>query len=181
MQKFFQKKENSKKGFTLIEMLVAVLIFTFSLLSIVVIMGDGISKTTLSKERITAYYLAQEGLETMRNLRDTRALYDDWATFIVDISTCFSDPNDPNDNACYINPITHAIVSCSSGSCVPITYSAANGYGYNGGDPNSAFTRIIEVKDFSGTDEDIGVFATVHWGDHSVTFSETLMNWINPI
>ncbi|OGI95347.1 hypothetical protein A2917_02160 [Candidatus Nomurabacteria bacterium RIFCSPLOWO2_01_FULL_42_17] len=73
MIKLFKKNNG---GFTLVETLVALSIFTVSLLGIMSVLASGISNTNYSKQKIIAGYLAQEGIEYVRNLRDTAVLYD---------------------------------------------------------------------------------------------------------
>lgn len=58
------------KGFTLIETLFAILIFSTALVALMSIAGRGISATSSARQQITAHYLAQEGLEVVRNMRD---------------------------------------------------------------------------------------------------------------
>jgi len=70
-------------GFTLIETLVAISIFTMSILGLMTVLASGISNTNYAKQKMTATYLAQEGIEYTRNKRDTSVLYDvnGWDTF----------------------------------------------------------------------------------------------------
>lgn len=75
---FLEKKYASQdvhtstpRGFTLIETLFAVLIFSAALVSLLTIAGKGISATGQVKNETVAFYLAQEGLEAVRNIRDT--------------------------------------------------------------------------------------------------------------
>lgn len=67
----------SKPGFTLIETLFAVLLFTTSLVALMAVAGRGISSNTTAKEDLVARYLALEGLEVARNIRDTNYLNND--------------------------------------------------------------------------------------------------------
>ena len=71
MQKFFKQKN---KAFTLIETLVAISIFTMSILGLMSILASSISNTTYAKQKMTATYLAQEGIEYARNKRDNHFL-----------------------------------------------------------------------------------------------------------
>jgi len=73
--KFNLLKNN--KGFTLVETLVAISIFTVSILGMMSILASGIADTNYAKQKITAEYLAQEGIEYVRNMRDTEVLYGD--------------------------------------------------------------------------------------------------------
>lgn len=58
------------------ETLVAISIFTMSILGLLSILASGISDTNYAKEKMVASYLAQEGIEYVRNMRDTAVLYD---------------------------------------------------------------------------------------------------------
>jgi len=56
--------------------LFAISIFTMSILGLLSILASGISDTNYAKEKMVASYLAQEGIEYVRNMRDTAVLYD---------------------------------------------------------------------------------------------------------
>ena len=72
MEKLFKQKN---KAFTLLETLVAISIFTVSILGIMSVLASGISNANYAKQKMTASYLAQEGIEYIRNMRDTNVLY----------------------------------------------------------------------------------------------------------
>jgi len=77
------KKQNT--GFTLVETLVAISIFTISILGLMSVMARGVSDTSYVKQKVVAGYLAQEGIEYVRNKRDTDVLYPgggDWGIFV---------------------------------------------------------------------------------------------------
>lgn len=99
MIKFFKQ---GNKGFTLVETLVAIAIFTSSIIALMAVLANGISDTNYAKKKMTATYLAQEGIEYVRNMRDTSVLFDPdgaqagWIAFIAAGKTCPSaDPNFP--------------------------------------------------------------------------------------
>jgi Tfp pilus assembly protein PilV len=80
MRKFLKftppwRGKHKNKGFTLVETLVAVSIFSMSILGLLSILASGISNTNYAKKKIMAGYLAQEGIEYVRNMRDTSVLY----------------------------------------------------------------------------------------------------------
>lgn len=89
--KIYSQQKN--KGFTLIETLVAISIFTMSILGLLSILASGISNTNYAKQKMAATYLAQEGIEYARNVRDNKVLSGSWGNFY----------NLPNDSA-EINP-----------------------------------------------------------------------------
>lgn len=59
-----------KKGFTLIETLVATAIIVTATAGPLSLAGQSFAQANYIKDQITATYLAQEGLEIMRNIRD---------------------------------------------------------------------------------------------------------------
>ena len=62
-------------GFTLVETLVAISIFSVSILGIMSVLASGISHANYAKQKMIALYLAQEGIEYARNIRDTKVLF----------------------------------------------------------------------------------------------------------
>ena len=80
MKRFFGQKNKRSRAFTLVETLVAISIFTVSLLGLMSILAQGIADTNYAKRKIIASYLAQEGIEYIRNFRDTYVLYYDPAS-----------------------------------------------------------------------------------------------------
>jgi prepilin-type N-terminal cleavage/methylation domain-containing protein len=62
------------RGFTLLETLAALLIISVSLVGVFSLIQQIIGFLPISQERLTAVYLTQEGLELVRNLRDTNQI-----------------------------------------------------------------------------------------------------------
>lgn len=203
MIKFFKQKNKFNTGLTLIETLVAISIFTLSVLASMMVLSNNISNTVYTKKKLIASYLAQEGVEYIRSMRDTYMLYSSsgsagWGSFNVKVagnvyplgnSVCAS------TNGCYFNPdnlstysgpmpITQIPISnCTSANCSngPMYYDSATGkYNNSATGSPSGFTRKIKVTQMS-TDE-TNVTSTVFWtqgsGTYSMVFSENLFNWI---
>jgi len=191
------KHKNFSGGFTLIETLVAVSIFTLSILAVMTISSKGISDTNYVKKKMGATYLAQEGIESMRNMRDTYMLYHasgsvaGWTAFKSKFpASCqtsdgcyFSDEN--VSYASSAMPITQLTFnSCTNSTCsnAPMYYHSSSGkYDYSAaGGVSSGFARSIKIS-FSGNEETI-VKSTVYWAqgsnNYSITFSENLTSWI---
>ena len=78
-----QKKKIKKNGFTLLEMMVVIFVVTVGLIAVFSVIQRTVMLTTISVDRlIRAAYLAQEGLELVRNKRDSNWLElgsGDWA------------------------------------------------------------------------------------------------------
>ncbi|MEX2052568.1 MAG: prepilin-type N-terminal cleavage/methylation domain-containing protein [Candidatus Paceibacterota bacterium] len=184
-------QQSKNNGFTLVETLVAVSIFSMSVVALMVMLGGSIADTRYAKNKIIAEYLAQEGIEYMRNIRDTYVLYaatgqTGWNSFVsrVTNSSCH------NANGCYFddsslnygNPsqpmINISLTSCS-GSCPELRYDTSSGkYGYSTGN-NSGFTRRITAELINN---EVKISSRVSWtyrsGTYNITLSETLFNWI---
>ena len=201
--KFLQNKNagdaptlSKVSGYTLVETLVAVSIFSVSILGLLVTLSQGVADTSYAKRKIAAAYLAQEGIEYMRNLRDTYMIYDSdpttgWTSFFNKL--VLEEHCDQSDG-CYIAadsgtldytiPSLQAMkeigpISCS-GLCDTLTYDPNTGaYGYSGSE-DSGFRRTINA--YRVTDNEIKIISTVSWtqpsGPYSVSFSEDLFSWI---
>lgn len=106
---------NSKRGFTLVETLVSLFIFSLSITAIIVVTGKGVADTTIAKNKITAVALAQEGIEIVRNIRDTYSLSEanpgeGWADFVDD----FAKPNACGPNGCFVNDVQNYEIPSNS-------------------------------------------------------------------
>jgi prepilin-type N-terminal cleavage/methylation domain-containing protein len=70
------KKTITQQGFTIVETLVALSIFSVAVIALISVTISGSSGATYVKNKLTASYLAQEGIEMVRNLRDTASFID---------------------------------------------------------------------------------------------------------
>lgn len=169
-------------GFTILETIVAVLILAISITSIVVVAGGGAHATIHNKDRLTAAYLAQEGVELVRNVRDTVFLLheDDpdtatrWAVFQAEMDDCF-------DGGCTVAfaPEEAVPVVVSVDGSQPLLFNATTGtYGYDSG-TETMFVRHVRMTEFP--DGSILVVVSVDYreGTESRTYStkEILFNW----
>lgn len=70
----FLRQTKNQKGITLIETIVAVFVVAIGLVSGLSLAVMSTNRTTAVKEKLVALYLAQEGLELARNVRDSAGL-----------------------------------------------------------------------------------------------------------
>src|SRR5258708_30071470 len=200
MIKFFEKinKElRENRAFTLVESLVAISIFTVSLLTLMIVLGGGVSNINYVKEKIIATYLAQEGIEYVRNMEDTFILYSatsqtGWDAFnnkLLSGNALCEIPAHPN--GCYFydgnldytsqnNPITQIPLTACNGSCPVLLYNPSTGkYNYSTGS-TCGFTRKIQATIINANETKI--MSTVFWvqgsGTYSTSFSESLFKWV---
>lgn len=172
-------------GFTLVEVLVALFIFSISILAIMAVLSKGISDISVVKKKITAEYLAQEGIELMRNIRDSNIIEDPsggWTSFMTGMANCQN-----ANNTCYIdnsslNNLDNSNIIQCGGSCLELYYD--NGRYSSSGSTASGFTREVwvDIVGGVGSSNEIEIFSKVSWdtgsGTHSITFSENLFNWL---
>ncbi len=182
------KIASKNSGFTIVETLVALAIFSSSIVFLIVVASGGVSNTTLAKSRLTASYLAQEGVETVRNIRDTSVISDPsgagWDIFLSNINTC------SGTAGCNIDPSTLDVCACTGSTC-NIPYSETSGYfGYDqsdacdlpSGSVASPFTRTIFVLPINETlADDVLVTSKVTWyeglSEQTITYQNILMDW----
>jgi prepilin-type N-terminal cleavage/methylation domain-containing protein len=183
----------NKKGFTLIETLIALLIFATAVTAMMVITSHGVTDMTLVKNKYVANYLAEEGIEIVRYVRDD--LYVKGQPFLPNftdtISSCANGCNaDPillfenqgrlNDVFLECNPIDNCRVRLD-----------ASGY-YRGSLTFTEvvpFTRVITV-DTDGvaseqSEHELHVKSVVTWQEglvaHSVSSEEHLFDWFTVV
>lgn len=176
--KYFHKKS----GFTLVEILIAISILSISILATFTAVSQAMKSTNFAEDQITAYYLADEALEYIRNQRDVNSIKHiaalgsggtySWVTGIT--GAC--------GTACYIDPVAASpIVACPSNaaSCPVLLYNPANGlYQYAAGGA-TIYRRSVTVTTQNATE--IVVTVTVSWTSQSVSKSHiqtlVLKNW----
>ena len=196
-RKIFKNKYlRRNSGFTLVETLIAVSIFTVSILGLLVTLSGGLADTGYAKKKIAAAYLAQEGVEFVRNMRDTYMIYaadpqNGWDAFKTHVDLCraaegcyiddgalnYTDPSQPIND-----PAQVAVSACNPAPCPEMVYDPSSGkYGYSfTGAKTTDFIRQINIEDISS--DEVKVTATVFWmqesGNYRVVFSDNLLNWI---
>ncbi len=97
----------SRKGETLVELLVAITFLTVGALSAVRLMGLANINNQITKERVVATNLAREGLETVRSIRDTN-----WLRFAGERRRCWNNSDsteckDTDSDGAPDEPIQH--------------------------------------------------------------------------
>lgn len=79
MNKFLKKLGRNKKGFTLTEVMIGIMILTVAIVAASNLLIGLLRTNQNNLTTLQAHYLAQEGLEAVRNIRDTNWLHNqDW-------------------------------------------------------------------------------------------------------
>lgn len=186
----------SGKGFTLIETMVAVTILTLAIAGPLYTASRAIVAAQNARDRLTASYLAQEGIEHVRWMRDNEylAAYQAggaavsiaaWGNFLngaapdtASILQCRA------PKLCTLDPVQGAaspLTSCPGNACTAPLYLLTNGvYSQQNlsGSKVTPFVRTIQAIDVSATDERI--VSTVSWSYHQIPYSVTVYTHLTP-
>ena len=186
-KKFNKKEKKSSSGFTIIEVLVALAIFSLSVIGMLVTLSSGIVNTDIVKKKITATYLAQEGVEAVRNIRDDYMIFtqtngtNGWADFTTMVNTNCNTSGCGIDYGYFPNDPLNGLKACSNIMyCELFIHTIGGGYGTQfTGDISSGFTRVITTTNPNANE--IVVTSTVTWTQggqlRTVSFDEYLFNW----
>ncbi|MFA6502790.1 MAG: type II secretion system protein [Candidatus Paceibacterota bacterium] len=190
-------------GFTLIETLIAVTILTFATAGPLYTASRALVAAEIARDQLTASYLAQEGVEYVRAMRDYEYLtaYKTgdttaaWTNFRSGsgagsiaqcrASACTLDPTLPmgygsgSALAAYSGDAPLYLTNCTPSStgvvCTPPNiYTQRN----LTGSMQTPFTRTIQVSDVAGTTEEEQVVSTVSWSFHGTPYIVTVTNHV---
>jgi prepilin-type N-terminal cleavage/methylation domain-containing protein len=173
---------NSKnsKGFTLVEILISILVISIGVVGAYIAIQRGIGAIDFSYSRLEAANLAQEGVEIVKNIRDTNLLErrtattTPWSEGLADgnyeVQYSDSSQEDPSLSPCpgicdYNN--LHFLKKTDGGF-----------YNYNSGTPTK-FKRKVYLEKVG--DDKIKIYVTVYWkragNIYSVLLRDDIYNW----
>ena len=175
-------KISSEKGFTLIETIGAVFVMTIGVIGSYYIVQYSISSNNYARAKLTASSLAQEGIEIVRNIRDSN-----WLEMRYGLDTQWNDDlgvgeyegdyqidteENPQTLMVCVNP-------CSYAGNLRFLRSNAGFYNYSEGE-DTIFKRKISIV--QSTDSFIEVVVGVFWESSGekmnyVSVQEILYNW----
>jgi prepilin-type N-terminal cleavage/methylation domain-containing protein len=168
----FNSKIRLKKGFTLLEVIIAITIVTVGLVSVLGNIYQAVSYTSFSSSRLIALYLLQEGMEIVRNIRDENWLNNrDWNNGLG--TGYYEAEADYNDSSLF--PYQNQSLRLDP-----------NGfYSYDSG-TETRFKRKITISYPNSQDcpqdQCLSVQVTVFWNqlgrEHQVQATQYLYNWL---
>lgn len=175
MMKFMlkPKDKNLTAGFTLIETFVAISVLLLSLSGPLSLAASSLQSAYYARDQITAFYLAQEGVEYIRAKRDQNYLVSPANAWLTGISDCV-------DAVCNVDfpNFTHAV--CTSGSCPALKYNASTGLFTASSGNDSPFRREVTIQTVSA--DEVSVRVRIFWMSQNIQRSfeirENLLNWI---
>ncbi len=197
----FSKKVSG--GFTIIETLISITLFSIAVTGVITVAAKGGVNSIALKNRVTATYLADEGIELMRGMRDTEVLRntlpsDGWFRFVTDaVSKCSTNPCDI-DGANSAHPtspiypqfdnfVTSGAVTLTVGGVAglyyPLYYDSMTGFYGDSFIPNGATPYYRALKVVSTPPNEMQVTSTVVWKEgatlQSMSQTESIFNWYN--
>jgi len=163
-------------GFTLIETLVAITILSAAIAGPMALSIKSISLASVSQDQLVAFYLGQEVIEYVRNVRDTNILSEpsDWLEGLEFCKT----------NGCYIDVLneTVPVTDCGTGGCVNKLKFDGQNYNYEIAGEETAFIRTVKIDDNARVDGDeakvnVSVKWTGKYGEKIVNLQDNIFNW----
>jgi len=160
------KKCAINSGFTLLETAIAIAILTSSILMVYTSIVRTISYSYDNQNQLIASYLAQEGIEVVRNIRDTN-----W----VEGAISWKDGLDVGTYR-----VQYDSSSLLSNQSVSLNIDASGFYSYEAGN-SSSFTRTITISKPDSEDDDLlRIVSAVSWpkdNGYPVSAEEFFYNW----
>lgn len=163
-------RATGRRGFTLIESLIAVTVLTLAVIGPISLASMGLGSSSLAKDQLRASFFAQEGLEIVRSARDEARGETDWKGD----STTGWFAKCSGVSGCDVRPeaisIGDRIASCSSsGSVCSAIYFCPDSAIYgkvascSGSMEETQFTRVIKTTIPAGSTNEVVVTSTVTW------------------
>lgn len=157
-------------GLTLIETLVAISVLMVAVSGALSLSNKSLESASYAKDQVTAFYLAAEGIEGIRSIRDSNLIVG--SNWLSGLGAC-------NASGCYFDGTTSVVSSCA-GACGPLQFDEASGlYGYNPSWSTTAYTRTIRLDNLRPNERLITVTVTWNSGNIARTFTlrELLLDW----
>jgi Tfp pilus assembly protein PilV len=178
----------SARAFTLLETMIAVTLLAVSIVAPMTLTAQSLKSAYYARDQVTAFYLAQEGLEAVRNVRDNNILQNSQGTTPVDLLQGIpSKSGSPFRIDARNNTMT--LCSTDGSACLPLQTDGTL-YGYNAGWTTTQFLRTLTAcfvqpsGACNGTvSDEAKITVTVSWRTgglqlRTVNISENLYRWV---
>lgn len=199
MFKEIKKKNiiNKKQGFTLLETIFAIFILIVAITGPVAFGQSGLRAAFLARDQVIAFSLAQDAIETIKNIRDQNLLNGSgWLDGLEGGGNlCVTDVSGaPTFDGCTIDTasnISSPIITSCTGTCNPLRLILDSGgagttddtykFVTSGGTP-TRFTRTIKIIE-TAVDQEAEIIVEVEWDTNQfitnkkITVQENIFNW----
>ena len=177
----YKYKSQKNSGFTMIEMLIAVFIFTVALTALMSIASRGLRTANQAQKQVVGNYLALEGIEIVRNMRDKSFLALNTSNNRFD--------NIFETNGCRIgvdechvvlNSTGVVLEPCPEEECT--IYYSEDQSTYRNNQHNSTYipteyTRTITLTESATNSSELYALVVVRWNGGEVSYGENLFLW----
>jgi len=178
------KNAQSHAGFTLIEMLVAVFIFSLALAAFMGIASRGLQAARYAQDEVRADYLAIEGIEIIRNIRDRAFIQGsnntDWND-VFNQDGCLDHIDEGVNNSCAFEFVGGDIQVYPCELC-NVYFNQNNGFRQFEDDDSAYsltnYTRKIRIDRVADELDEVIVTVNVSWPTGSVEYVSSLMLWV---
>ncbi len=167
-----RKLNTFEKGFTLLEMLIAIVIVTIGVIAVFSATTKYTEQTQQEKESLISSYLCQEGIEIVKNIRDTN-----WVSGVAwntGLTSCASgcEADYTSNNLTPWSDQGRNLYIVGSGS-----YEGLYQYivSPQSSDLMTQYRRNITITQASSDELDIQV--DVFWKSYTTTIKENIYNW----
>lgn len=198
----FIQDTQTKKGFSIAETIIAIAILSVAVVAPMTLAQRGLNTARYAKDQITAFYLAQEAVEYVRNIRDNNYLSNGNVTWLAGLDNCIGQDCGLDQNAGN-TPGTQTFLCSTDPARCRMTFNSTNGiYGEqrdNNGVPKTTldkdvpFIRTIRIVPDSVVtssavypNDRATITVTVTWQtgalqQKSIVINEVIFNWKPPV
>jgi Tfp pilus assembly protein PilV len=159
-----------KNSFTILEAIFAISILTVGIFGVSSLISQFLTSSSISNQRLIAAYLAQEGIEIVRNIRDTNLL--EGESLDAGLTNCSSGCS----NFDYRSQSLPDNSNCSGKNFLDLVN---NFYQCSGSSPAS-LKRIVTITQINNP-PGLKVVVEVSWKErgrtHRITVQENFYNW----
>lgn len=152
-----------QRGFTLLELMISIVVISVGIIAVFTVITKYARQTGILRESLVASYLGREGIEIVKNIRDTNWVNGrDWD---YGLTSCSS--------GCEADYQSQALDAYAAKTLY--IDSATGLYQYDIVGIATPYKRKITVANPGSEEMDIQVDVT--WDDYTITVKESLYNW----
>lgn len=172
-------------GFSIIETIVAIAILSIAIVAPMTLAQRGLNGAMYARDQVTAFYLAQEAVEFIRNTRDNnnfegRSGGNLWLSGLDGVSSC----KEPMVCGVDVTSTSNNFLDCNAekiNNC-SLTFDSSSGTYGSGPGAGTVYTRTFQVKPFAvDPPHAVDLMVTVTWKSGRISkelkVTEKIFDW----